>query len=125
MRVYKVEVAETSRPVTAKERIALKDTTSAVRLDEATTKDGSVLIHVDMWAVLQIHNEASEDKEYQQYVIVDSEGARYVTGSSNFWDSFLDIYEEMQNETEDWSIVVYRVPSKNYKGKEFLTCAIV
>lgn len=125
MRTYKVEVGETSRPVTAKERIALKDTTSAVRLDEATTKDGRVLIHVDMWAVLNIHNEASEDKEYQQYVIVDSDGSRYVTGSSNFWDSFLDIYEEMENEDEDWSIVVYRVPSKNYKGKEFLTCAIV
>lgn len=125
MKTYKTEVTETSRPVSAKERISLKDTTSAIRLDQATLTDGRVMIDFDMWAVLTVHNDMSEDKEYQQYILVDKEGNRYVTGSNNFWQSFMEIYEEMKEEEEDWGVVAYRVPSKKYQGKDFLTCAII
>ena len=36
-----------------------------------------------------------------------------------------EIFEEMQNENEAYEIEVYKVDSKNYKGKQFLTCSIV
>lgn len=125
MKTYRVEVTEISRPVTVKEKINLKDTTSAIRLDQATLTDGRVMIDFDMWAILTVHNEASEDKEYNQYVILDKTGNKYVTGSNNFWQSFMEIYEEMKDEEEDWGVVAYRVPSKKYQGKDFLTCAII
>ena len=112
MKTYRTEVTETSRPVTVKEKINLKDTTSAIRLDQATLTDGRVMIDFDMWAILTVHNEASEDKEYNQYVILDKTGNKYVTGSNNFWQSFMEIYEEMKDEEEDWGVVAYRVPSK-------------
>lgn len=125
MKTYRVEVTEISRPVTVKEKINLKDTTSAIRLDQATLTDGRVMIDFDMWAILTVHNEASEDKEYNQYVILDKTGNKYVTGSNNFWQSFMEIYEEMKDEEEDWGVVAYRVPSKKYQGKDFMTCAII
>ena len=125
MKTYITEVTETSRPVSVKEKINLKDTTSAIRLDQATLTDGRVMIDFDMWAILTVHNEASEDKEYQQYVILDKSGNKYLTGSNNFWQSFMEIYEEMKDEEEQWGVVAYRVPSKKYQGKDFLTCAII
>ena len=123
MNGYSVSIKETSRNLSAKERIAIKDTTSAVKLDEATQVE-SVTINPNMFAVLSIHNDKSDNPDYENYIVVDKNGTKYVTGSQSFWTSFMDIWTEMENEDEDWSVLVYRHPSKNYKGKDFITCAI-
>jgi hypothetical protein len=120
---YSVSIATASKELTAKERIQLKDTTSAIKLDEITQTE-SIIIHPAMYAELDIHNEMSDNKDYKNYIVVDVDGTKYVTGSSSFWTSFMDIASEMENETEEWAIKVYRMPSKNYKGKEFITCSI-
>lgn len=121
---YSVVVSETSKELTAKERIQIKDTTDAIRLDEAT-KENAVMIDVDFYAVLNIHNEKSDDKDYTTYVIVDKDGQRYTTGSPSFWSSFMNIYTEMKDETEPWAIKAYRMPSKNRAGKDFITCSLI
>ena len=123
MNGYSVSIRESSRELTAKQRIALKDTTEAVKLDEATQVE-PVIINVDMYAILAIHNEKSENPDYDNYVVVDKNGTKYVTGSASFWSSFMDIFTEMEGEDEAWTLKVYRVPSKNYKGKDFITCSI-
>ena len=123
MNGYSVSIKESSRELTAKQRIALKDTTAAVKLDEATQVE-PVIINVDMYAILAIHNEKSENTDYDNYIVVDKNGTKYVTGSASFWDSFMDIFTEMEGEDEAWTLKVYRVPSKNYKGKDFITCSI-
>lgn len=120
---YKVEIKESSRELTARERISLKDTTNAIKLDEALAEANVIITPVD-YAILTIHNEKADDKEYENYIIVDKSGTKYVTGSSSFWSSFIEIYEEMQDENEEYSILAYRMESKNYKGKYFLTCSI-
>ena len=123
MNGYSVSIKESSRELTTKQRIALKDTTGAVKLDEATQVE-PVIINVDMYAILAIHNEKSENPDYDNYVVVDKNGTKYVTGSASFWSSFMDIFTEMEGEDEAWTLKVYRVPSKNYKGKDFITCSI-
>jgi len=120
---YSAEIKECSKQLTAKQRIAIKDTTSAIKLDKAT-QDGPIIITPDYYAVLSVHNEKADDKDYEQYIIVDVSGDKYVTGSKSFWSSFINIYEEMENEDEAWSIKVYRVESKNYVGRDFITCSI-
>lgn len=120
---YSVSIAKASKELSAKERIQLKDTTSAMKLDEVTQTE-AVVIHPAMYAELDIHNEMSDNKDYKNYILVDVDGTKYVTGSDSFWTSFMDIAREMENETEEWAIKVYRMPSKNYKGKEFITCSI-
>ena len=123
MENYKVEIKESSKELTARERISLKDTTNAIKLDEALAEDNVIITPVD-YAILGIHNEKADDKDYENYIIVDKDGTKYVTGSTSFWSSFIEIYEEMKDEDEEYSILAYRVESKNYKGKYFLTCSI-
>jgi hypothetical protein len=121
---YTVEIVQCSTELTHKERVKIKDTTDAIKLDEVT-QGQEVIINPAMFAVLAIHNEKSENGDYNVYVVVDEGGTKYTTGSESFWTSFMNIYEEMRDETgEEWAVKVYRVPSKNYKGKDFITCSI-
>ena len=127
---YTVEITETSRELTAKERVALKDTSNAVSLDSAvdTAEGGKVIVKPVDYAVLSIHNENAkegENKDYTNFVIVDDKGVKYVTGSDAFYSSFKNIYDEMKNETEEWALECYKKPSKNYTGKGFITCSII
>lgn len=121
---YKANLVMTSREISAKERIQLKDTTDAIRLDEATA-EGAVIIKPVLYAQLHVVNENSDSGEYENYIFVDDTGEKYVTGSSSLWRSFIDIAEEMEESDEEWAVKIYRVPSKNYKGKDFLTCSII
>ena len=120
---YSVTIRECSKELSVKERIMLKDTTDAVRLDEATQVE-AVSIVPTMHAILDIHNEKSENKDYTVYIIVGEDGQKYITGSQSFWSSYINIMEEMEDEEETWGIKVYRKPSKNRPGKDFITCSI-
>lgn len=123
MEGYSVNIREVSRSITAKERVKLKDTTNAIPLDEVT-REGKFVFEPDYYAILDVHNEKSEDKDYVKYLIVDKAGTKLVTGSESFFTSFKDIMDEMAGCDEEFSIEAYRMPSKNYKGKEFITCSI-
>lgn len=122
---YSVKVVECTKDLTAKERVKIKDTTNAIKLDEAT-QGGAVVIAYDYHAVLAIHNEKLDDPDYQQYVVVDTAGNKYVTGSESFFTAMTEIVDEMSAGGEtDYELEVYRMDSKNYKGKQFITCSIV
>lgn len=121
---FEVKIREASKLLTAKERVKFKDTSNAVLLDEVT-KSGPLIITPDFHIVLDIHNEHSDTKDYVKYVVVDKGGTKYVTGSTSFFSAFKSIVEEMDGSGEDFDVEIYRLPSKNYKGKEFLTCSIV
>ena len=121
---YSVEIKETSRELTAKQRIVLKDTSNAIKLDTACEEEEIIIEPVD-YAVLSIHNEKSDNVDYENYVIIDTNGDKYITGSASFWYSFMDIYNEMQGEEEAWAIKAYKLDSKNYEGKKFITCSII
>lgn len=121
---YNVTVEYASKELTARERIAIKTTDDCIALD--TECEGkSVTIQPDFYAVLQVYNEHAEDTRYRKFVIVAKDGFRYVTGSQNFFNSFTEIMNEMEGETEEFAIKIYKRESKNYKGKSFLTCSIV
>lgn len=129
MNGYKATVRECSKEITVKERIMLKDTSNATSLDtltqEANFNGEKVLINVDYYATLDIHNEKSDNKDYVNFVVVDKNGEKYVTGSQSFITSFSDIVDEMMDAGETEIVIeVYRKESKNYKGKDFITCSI-
>ena len=121
---YSVTVKEVSKDITHKERVQIIDLTDCVKLDEAT-REGPVLIDLDYYAILEIHNEKSDDKDYENYVVADKNGTRYSSGSKSFFNSLVFIYAEMAGSDEEWQIKVYRRPSKNRPGKDFITCSIV
>lgn len=120
---YKVTVVDSSRELSKMDKIRMKDTSDTVALDKAT-QDGEVIIEPVAWVELAIHNEKANDQEYNNYIVVGADGTKYRTGSDSFWRSFLDLWDELYDET-GWSIKVYRLPSKNRSGKEFITCSLV
>lgn len=128
---FNVTIKETSIPeekLTAKERIKLKDTSSATPLDNAVSDDTSLSISPVAYALLDVHNEkAKGDKDYTQLLVIDANGDKYTTGSQSFMNSFFDIWNEMDfsNTGEAFDIKVFRKPSKNYAGKSFITCTII
>lgn len=130
MNGYNVRIANVSKELSAKERVKIKDTSNAISLDELTLKEGKVIIDVNMWAELAVHNEMSENTDYVVFVIVDKSGNKYATSSPSFISTFRDIDDEMLDafggeEDTSYEIEVYRKESKNYKGKEFITCSII
>lgn len=124
MEGYSVSITYTSKELTPKEKVKLKDTSNATSLDEATQK-GAVTITPDYYVELDVHNEKSDSKDYCKLVIVAKDGTKYITGSQSFRDAFLDIFKEMLECDEDYEITCHRLESKNYKGKEFITCSLV
>lgn len=126
MEGYSVKIRYTSKELSPKERVAIKDTSNAISLDEITT-GGNAVIEYDHHVILDIHNEKSDNKDYVKTIVVDKDGNKYVTGSESFTTSLQDIVDEMTEcgEGENITIEVYRKDSKNYKGKQFITCSIV
>lgn len=124
---YNVTVKECSKELTNRERIKIKDVSNAVKLDDVAKGDSPFIIEPAYYAVLSVHNEKSDNKDYEVYIIVDTSGTKFVTGSASFINSFTDIWNEMADDESDepWQIEVYKKDSKNYKGKQFITCSIV
>lgn len=119
---YKCSVKFSSKELTNREKLMVKDTTNADKLDELIVPGEHLVITPDFFVILDVHNDRSDTKDYEQYLIVDKDGKKYYTGSPSFWESFTDISEEMGD--EEFSIDIYKVESKNFKGKHFLTCSI-
>ena len=127
MKNYEVHIKGSSKELTAREKIRLKDLSNSTNLDTLTKEHGNVVIDVDYYVILAIHNEKSEERpDYENIVVVDKAGNKFNTGSASFIRSLEDIVDELADAGEtDYSIEVYRKESNNYKGKEFITCSLV
>lgn len=127
---YSVKIVDASKELTKKERVMLKDTGDALKLDDVIQGE-PIIINPDYWVKLMVHNEKSDNVDYPVYLIVDKNGTKYVTGSEAFWTTFSDIWDEMTDEMtgddndEEWQLKCYKLDSKNYKGKQFLTCSVI
>ena len=127
---YNAVIEESSRELTPREKVMYKDLGNANKLndvaDEAEKADAKAIIeHIADYAVLNIHNEASEDVDYKNYLIITADGEKYYTGSTPFWNSFKSIWDEMAGSGEDWGIQLNLIPSKKYAGKKVLTCSLI
>lgn len=121
---YEVKIVASSRELTARERVKVKNDNNAIKLDELVTPDSPFVVHITDWAELEIHNEKSDNVDYPLFVLI-SDGQTYCTGSESLWKSFRSIWDEMADEDEIYDIEISKKESKNYKGKHFLTCSIV
>ena len=125
-RTFSVKIAYTSSELSVEDKIRLKDTRDAQSL-EVISREGAVKIGIVAYAVLDIHNEKSEDKNYRQYVFMDKDGNKYMTGSEPFFNSFTDIWEELDDAdipVDERFFKIYQLPSRNYAGRNFVTCSL-
>lgn len=121
---YTAKVERATIELSAKDRIRIKNFSSAHALDEIVTEESPLMIDMAFYAVVNVHNPKGKDKtDYDKCVIVDNSGEMYVTGSNNVIRQLDDISSEMGG--EPFCIEVYKRPSKNYKGKCFMSCNII
>lgn len=125
--LYTSKIEFSTKELTAKEKVGLKKATDVIKLDEVVKEGEPITLDLAYAAKLSIHNEKNEkgEKDYNSYIIVDTDGQKYTTSSNSFWESFIEIYEEMEDSTDEWSLKILKRPSKNYTGKYFLTCDII
>lgn len=123
---YSVKIREASFEMSARDKLRYKDTSTALDLN-SVTEDGEFIINDPVnYLILDIHNDKAKDNpDYTKYVVIDAAGNSYITGSESFWRSFREIFDEMKDENDSYSIEVRQVESNNYKGKSFIKCAIV
>ena len=126
--MYNVKIIESSKELTKREVLKMKDTTNTLSIDELI-KDGEdtsfIITPVD-YVVLSIECDKfdGEEKTVKNIIIIDKDDKKYRTGSQSFIEAFTNIYDEMRGE-EEYEIEIYKVPSKNYKSKYFITCSII
>lgn len=126
--MYNVKIIESSKELTKREVLKMKDTTNTLSIDELI-KDGEdtsfIITPVD-YVILSIECDKfdGEEKTAKNIIVIDKEDKKYRTGSQSFVEAFTNIYDEMRGE-EDYEIEIYKVPSKNYKSKYFITCSII
>ena len=125
--MYTVKIKESSMELTNKQKVMYKDTSDAYKLDEVVKENEPIGIEPIGYVVLNVHNDKSDNPDYEQYVILSADGNKYVTGSESFFTSFLNIWNELGGIESDeaWMINVYKKPSTNFKGKFFLTCSVI
>ena len=121
---YSAKVTDSSRELTGKEKVMLKDTSNAISLNEAV-KDGALIINPLLWAEVSVHNETADNVDYDVFIVVDKDGTKYKTSSTSFVSTFKDILEDMDGTDEEYSIKVYTKPSKNSAYQGFITCSVI
>ena len=124
---YTTSITESSKELSVREKIKLKDLTSAIAIDKVVEPEKPLVIAPDFYAYLSIQNEKlpENEQDYKTMVIVDKSGTKYYTSSDSAISSFVDIFDEMIDTAEPFEIEFYKRESKNYSGKHFITCLLV
>ena len=124
---YTTSITESSKELSVREKIKLKDLTSAIAIDKVIEPEKPLVIAPDFYAHISIHNEKlpENEQDYSTMVIVDKSGTKYYTGSDSAISSFVDIFADMDETGEPFEIEFYKKESKNYSGKHFITCSLV
>ena len=123
---YSTRIVNSSRELTLKERITLKDFNDCVGLDKVVENDKGFIIDPDVIVVVEVHNErAKDDKDYTTIIILDKDGTKYSTSSNSLRDSISDIMDELSDLSDEDRADLHIKVFKNYSGKYFLTATVV
>lgn len=133
MKGYKSVVKESVKGLTAREKIAIKALNDVTELNDLVTPEQAIMINIDNVVTVQVHNEKSDNQDYNKYVYIDKDGTKYVSGSEPLYTTVKDILSDIEDaiadgemdETEDITIKVMKKESANYKGQMFLTAQLI
>ena len=122
-RTVKATLTYANCELSAREKIKMKDISDSRVISELQTGD---IITVEVWGLVQVHNENLDESDYQNLIIKTPQGEKYHTSSNSFFLSLDDIQSELDDagETGAFDIRIIKKQSKNNSG-QFLTCALV
>lgn len=126
---YKVVIAEVTdgKELNFRERARLVKLAGEKKIDKelSFSENKKLTIKPDYYAILEVHNPSAENEDYSILCFVCGDEL-YTSSSETLKDSYLELLElaKESNESLDFPIEIYGVPSKNYSGREFFTCTI-
>ena len=122
-RAVKTTLTYANCELSAREKIKMKDISDSRPISELQTGD---IITVDVWALVQVHNENLDEQDYQNLIIKTPQGEKYHSSSNRFFLVVDGIQSELDDAGESgaFDIRVVKKQSKNNSG-QFLTCALV
>lgn len=126
---YKAIISEVTegKELSFRERARLVKLANEKKIDKelAIAEDKKLVIKPDYYAILDVHNPAADNEDYSVLCFVCGDDL-YTTSSETLKDSYLELLQlaKDSNESLDFAIEIYGVPSKNYSGREFFTCTI-
>lgn len=127
--MYKATIKESSKLLSARERIKYRDEANVISIDELMNMEEEVIITPDFYLVVQIETDEVKNHDgvldYEKIVVVDKSGKAYSSGSQSLRESFVDIFEEMSGEDEEYQVQFIAIESKNYKDKSFYKTVII
>ena len=125
---YSVAITESSKELKARDKIRYKDFAACISIDSSIPddRDPGLTINPIAYAVADVHNERSENPDYRNFIIEDSDGNLYITSSYGAFDRFRDIFNTMREDApdENFTVTFYKKPSNKYKGKFMLLCKL-
>lgn len=119
---FSATLKTSSRELTVYEEISAIDTSVMERLNDQP--DGTVL-NIDWTAVIGIHNDMIDNKDYDNYVIHEAEqDMLYYTGSRSFYEKLSGIMEILKRHgQENARIEIIRVQTRN-QPSPMLSCKL-
>lgn len=125
---YNVTITTASRELETREKMWLKSSPDAITIDACMADADSLLVEIDFYAVLAVHNEkANGDKDYNMLYIVDKSGMIYRSCSNSLITSLEDIaYMAADNgeNISEYPVIITAKASKQYAGKNFYRAGI-
>ena len=134
-REYEVTITGSSlEKIRGTERLRYTNFAGMVQLDDIISDDGvKTALDITGYVECHVHNDKSDTPEYDKLVLIAKDGELYLTGSDSFKRGFIEIFEALTDDFVDdgiapqdrvYSILAFKAPSKNIKGKTFLCCAV-
>lgn len=125
-RDYQAKVTEViGKELTKKEMFSVsrfnrcEDVSSLISEQEVIVKD------VQTVAIVEVHNEKSDNTDYKKMVVIGADGSRYLTGSETAIREMMDIMEYMEGDNEPFDVQFVTRPSNNFKDRDFITVELL
>ena len=121
--MYKQNVIASSKELSKKDLLRLKDTSAALSLNDLVKTDGEKLrLIITDYAYLEVE---TDQESFNKMILTDTDFNQYQTGSEVFAKSIQEIFTDLEDELEDGVIIdVFKKKSNNQTGF-FLNCVFV
>lgn len=121
--MYKSELVEGTREFTPIQILGMEDTVDMEPINDL--ENNYLFPPVTGYAIFKVHNDMLDDPDYETFVLITTEGNFY-TSSKSFTDSVKHIWDILKPaDGQEVKLKLKRIPSKNYKDREILSCKCV
>ena len=125
-REYQAKVTEViGKELTKKEMFSVSRFNRCEDVSTLLSEQEVIVKDVQTVAIVEVHNEKSDNMDYKKMVVIGADGSRYLTGSETAIREMMDIMEYMADDEESFDVTFVTRPSNNFKDRDFITVELL